>query len=259
MTKSIESRLSSLVYFQRTKPPALDADYIVLDLASNAGAKQAFERYNIAVKSKGRENLLYVHRDARRLQSEAPFDFNGANNIVILDKENGFHGWLKFEGSENLVVLLGGGGHFALGATLYNGDTLVSGRGVHSWGIRVWVQGETVCTIGDDCLFSENIQVRTTDHHSIIDLETWTQANRPADVTIGRHVWIGANCIVTKGSNIGEGSIIAPTALVTGSVPPKELWGGVPARMIRRNVSWVPSHPLADPAEIAVLRNLLKP
>jgi acetyltransferase-like isoleucine patch superfamily enzyme len=259
VTKSIESRLSSLVYFQRTKPPALDADYLELDLATSAGASRAFERYNIVVKSNGRENLLYIHRDARRLESAAPLDFNGSNNVVILDKENGFHGWMKFEGSDNLVTLLGGAGHLALGATLYSGDTLISGRGVNSWGIRVWVQGGTICTIDDDCLFSENIQIRTTDHHSIIDLETWTQANRPADIIIGRHVWIGANCSVTKGSNIGEGSIIAPMALVSGRVPPKELWGGVPARMIRHNVSWVPSHPLADPAEIAVLRDLLKP
>ena len=76
-------------------------------------------------------------------------------------------------------------------------------------------------------------------------------------MTIGRHVWVGGNCLITKGSNIGAGAIIAPGTLVSGVIPPTELWGGVPARKIRDKVSWVPSHPVADPAQIAALRELL--
>ena len=253
----MSSRLSTLVYFEKKTLPNLVVDYRALDLSSESGAAEAL-RFNIKSPPQGAGNVLYLHREASRLESESLFEFEGDGNTIIIDKECNFHGWLKFEGGSNLVVFLGGRSYLNLGATLYGGDTLVTGCGFVAWGIRIWVQGGTVCTIGDECLFSESIQIRTTDHHSIIDLQTGAQTNQPADVTIGRHVWIGANCIVTKGTTIGDGSIIAPAALVSGAVPRTQLWGGVPARMIRDNVSWVPSHPIADPAEIARLFDLLK-
>jgi len=253
--KTLAARLASLAYFQDTVLPLIDRDYIALDLATADGASQAHERFGIRAEHAGYKNLLYVHRDAGLLPREIRVELRGQENTIVLNK-NALQGWLSFEGDRNLVVALGETYQMAIGATLYSGDTLVVGRRVDSWGIRVWVQGGTVCTIGDDCLLSENIQIRTTDHHSVIDLASWQQTNAPADVTIGRHVWIGANCIIVKGTNIGDGSIIASAARVSGGVPPCELWGGVPARKIRDNVSWVKSHPIPEPGEIAQLREM---
>lgn len=53
-------------------------------------------------------------------------------------------------------------------------------------------------------------------------------------VTIGANVWIGANCVLLAGSSVGDNSVIAAGSVVRGEVPTGELWGGVPARMIRR-------------------------
>jgi len=74
----------------------------------------------------------------------------------------------------------------------------------------------------------------------------------PADIEIGRHVWIGPSCVIGKGVKIGDGSIVATNSVVNHSIGPAELWGGVPAREIRRQVSWVRSLP-PDPTEIAAL------
>lgn len=249
----LAARLAGLPYFRRRPPLSIERDYIALDLTDAAGAREARERFAIFAEPAGQGNVLYVHRDAERSAREVRVEFHGSDNTIVLNKQ-ALHGWIKFEGDGNLLVSLGDTGHLSVGATLYSDDTLLIGERVVAWGIRIWVQGATVCTIEDDCLLSEDIQIRTTDHHSIIDLATWAQTNAPSDVTIGRHVWVGPNCIITKGSNIGEGSIIAPAALISGTIPPKELWGGVPARKIRDNVSWVPSHPVADPAQIARLR-----
>jgi acetyltransferase-like isoleucine patch superfamily enzyme len=253
--KALAARLAGLPYFQRTAPPSIEDDYVAFDLATAAGANEARARFAISADPTGERNVMFVHRDVATSTRALLVEFRGSDNVIVLNRDS-LHGWIKFEGDGNVLVSLGDSGHLAVGATLYSRDTLVIGRRVVAWGIRIWVQGGTLCTIDDDCLLSESIQIRTTDHHSIIDLATWTQTNAPSDVTIGRHVWVGANCIVTKGANIGEGSIIAPAALVSGSIPDKELWGGVPARKIRGNVSWVGSHPVADPADIARLREL---
>lgn len=51
-------------------------------------------------------------------------------------------------------------------------------------------------------------------------------------VDIGDDVWLGARSIVLPGVTIGPGAIVAAGAVVTHSVPPLQIVGGVPARQI---------------------------
>ena len=44
--------------------------------------------------------------------------------------------------------------------------------------------------------------------------------------------WIGYRATLMAGVTVGRGAIIAAGAVVTKSVPPFEIWGGVPARKI---------------------------
>ena len=53
------------------------------------------------------------------------------------------------------------------------------------------------------------------------------------DVIIENDVWVGANVTILKGVEIGEGSIVAAGSVVTKSVPPYSIVGGVPARVIK--------------------------
>jgi len=54
-----------------------------------------------------------------------------------------------------------------------------------------------------------------------------------APIVIEDNVWIGTRAIILKGVTIGEGSVVGAGAVVTRSVPPGVLVGGVPARVIR--------------------------
>lgn len=53
-----------------------------------------------------------------------------------------------------------------------------------------------------------------------------------AEIIIEEDVWIGANVIVLKGVTIGKGAIVAAGAIVNKSIPPYEIWGGVPVKKI---------------------------
>jgi galactoside O-acetyltransferase len=54
-----------------------------------------------------------------------------------------------------------------------------------------------------------------------------------APIVIEDDVWIGAGAIVLPGVTIGRGAIVAAGAVVTSSVAPMTIVGGVPARPIR--------------------------
>ena len=63
---------------------------------------------------------------------------------------------------------------------------------------------------------------------------------RTAPIDIADNVWVGGRAIILKGVAIGDGAIVASGAVVTKNVPPRTLVAGVPARVIRENVSWKP-------------------
>lgn len=52
--------------------------------------------------------------------------------------------------------------------------------------------------------------------------------------TIGNDVWIGTNALIKAGITIADGAVIGMGAVVTKNVGPYEIWGGNPARLIRK-------------------------
>jgi acetyltransferase-like isoleucine patch superfamily enzyme len=92
--------------------------------------------------------------------------------------------------------------------------------------------------IGQNCMFSTNVTIRTGDSHSIIDLESGTRINDAKDVIIGDSVWVGANAVLLKGVNIGNNSIVGTGSVVSGSFIPNVVLAGIPAKIVKNNVSW---------------------
>ncbi len=54
------------------------------------------------------------------------------------------------------------------------------------------------------------------------------------DVVIQNDVWIGRNVTILSGVNIGNGAVIGTGSLVTKDIGPYEIWGGNPAKLIRK-------------------------
>jgi acetyltransferase-like isoleucine patch superfamily enzyme len=93
-------------------------------------------------------------------------------------------------------------------------------------------------TLGDDCMLSDGIDIRTSDSHAIFDAASGRRLNPPADVCLGRHVWLGTHVAVLKGVTIGDGTVIGARSVVTGDVPAGCIAAGVPARVLRDGVTW---------------------
>jgi acetyltransferase-like isoleucine patch superfamily enzyme len=52
-------------------------------------------------------------------------------------------------------------------------------------------------------------------------------------VIIGKNVWVGNNVTILKNSEIGDNSIVATGAVVTGKFPANVIIGGIPAKIIK--------------------------
>ncbi len=57
------------------------------------------------------------------------------------------------------------------------------------------------------------------------------------DVRIGNDVWIGRGVIIMSGVTIGDGAVIAAGSVVSKNIGDYELWGGNPAKFIKKRFS----------------------
>jgi acetyltransferase-like isoleucine patch superfamily enzyme len=94
-------------------------------------------------------------------------------------------------------------------------------------------------TIGNNVVIGGNTVIYDTDFHS---LDPLIRSNKELDrkntvklpVYINDNVFIGAHSSILKGVAIGENSIVGACSVVTKNIPANEIWGGNPAKFIRK-------------------------
>lgn len=88
--------------------------------------------------------------------------------------------------------------------------------------------------IGKCCRISHNVRIYTQSSIADFDFSMGEVPSKFGSVTLGDYCWIGANVLINPGVSIGENSVVGANSVVTRDVPPFEIWGGVPAKFIRR-------------------------
>ena len=98
------------------------------------------------------------------------------------------------------------------------------------------IRCENSVTIGNDVGIARRVTIMDSDSHSIFSGKEDNTVSAP--IVIGNHVWIGTNAKILKGVTVGDGALIAAGAVVTRDVPPYSIVAGIPARVIKENISW---------------------
>lgn len=170
--------------------------------------------------------------------------------IQAVDIKNNFqiNGLLSYSGKGKIKI---GENFKANSGRRFNpigGDTIlrfvVKNNAIVEIGDNVGISNSTiVCwnkvTIGNNVLIGGGCKIWDTDFHSL--KPELRLKNNDSDATIRSiricdNVFVGGSSLILKGVTIGENSIIAAGSVLSKSVPANEVWGGNPAKFIKKNL-----------------------
>lgn len=169
--------------------------------------------------------------------------YNSKNNVVTIGSESGFYGTcINFVGTDSSVYIA---------PTKYK----ISNLSIHLCKKNQLIKiGENfsvnsanfACTdndisvlIGDDCMFSWDINLQAGDSHPVYDKKTGERINTAKFIEIGNHVWLCRNTTVLKNVKIHDNSIVAANSTVTKSFKePNSVIAGNPAKIVKKDIEW---------------------
>lgn len=170
------------------------------------------------------------------------FDISGRNNVIIVGpKARLFNCKIKIIGDGNRLEIKGGStiiSNTSFWMQHEPNEIIIGHDSTIEGGHLAAIEG-TKITVGNDCMFSSDIEIRTGDSHSIINTVTDKRINPSADVLIGNHVWLTAHVRVMKGAVLPDNSIVGNSAMVTNKFEKENsVYAGIPAKYIKDNINW---------------------
>ena len=102
----------------------------------------------------------------------------------------------------------------------------------------LFMSSDSEIIIKNKVLFGPNVSIITGDHpidlrgKYIFDIKD-KKPGEDLPVIINDDVWVGAGATILKGVTVGEGAVIASSAVVINNVKPYSIVGGVPAKHLK--------------------------
>lgn len=98
-------------------------------------------------------------------------------------------------------------------------------------------------SIGNDCMFANNIDIYGTDGHTIIN-NNGKILNIGREIMIGNHVWVGKDVKINKNTIIPNNCVIGWNSVVTRQFHQDNcVIAGNPAMVVKENISWLRDFP----------------
>ncbi len=201
---------------------------------------------NVKITFIGNGNTVRIGRSCL---SNVVIEIHGDDNVIEFDEDccvtNAIiKAWVDRAG-RNAVKLtrtrIGRGVQYSQGQIILGGDcvSVEIGEGTNIIEAKLFaVERHSRIEIGPWCLFSWNIEIRTSDWHPIFDIESGQRINMPAPVRLAERVWVGSDVRILKGVTVGAGSVIGVGSIVTRDIPASCVAVGNPARVVRTGISW---------------------
>lgn len=191
-------------FFFRTK--------IVLD--EDNSFESTYEVYSSSIYCKGSGNSINIHN--KLMHSEIRIE--GNNNALLLEEGGSV--------SHSNILIRANNAHITVG------------RRTDILSVCIVCQGErNYIEIGDDCLFSRDVDIWNSDTHTIYDSDG-NVINYSAPIKIGNHVWIGKHVRILKNVTIGDNTVVGMNSVVSKNLPNNSIAVGAPATVTKSNITW---------------------
>lgn len=165
----------------------------------------------------------------------------GGNSIFIGSCSSISNCSIFFKGSKNVLRILDGVNLHNMTLTFEDDNNLIEigSRTTVENNVEICACESRFVKIGNHCMLSHDISIRTSDSYSIFKIGG-ERLNNAKDVIIGNNVWIGCQSLILKGTIIPDGCIIGARAIVTQGLKANKnsLIVGLPAKIVSEGVYW---------------------
>lgn len=97
----------------------------------------------------------------------------------------------------------------------------------------VWADANSKIVLGNNVLMGPGVGLFSSNHSLVKGQPMTFQERKEASIIIGDDVWLGAHSVITAGTHIANGVVVAAGAVVTRSITQEGvIVGGVPAKII---------------------------
>ncbi len=190
---------------------------------------------------KGKNNALKIDSSARLMNCK--IEITGDANQILIKENTVLNNVNIYVLGNRNRILLSNNISFNQGGILWIEDDyceLIIGEHTSFEDTHIAVtEPNSKITIGSDCMFANDIDIRTGDSHSILDAQTNERINYAQNVAIADHVWVGSHVSILKGAKILSNSIVATRSVVTKMFDQEGvLLAGTPAKIIKDTITW---------------------
>lgn len=144
---------------------------------------------------------------------------------------------ITFSGKNNLISVARDVSITKLCLIMGNNGYCEIGKGTSFVDAQITISDASV-VIGEECMFSWDVEIRTNDGHHIFDRRSGQRINAPRNISIGNHVWIGQDALLLHGFSIGDGSVVGAKTVTSSHFKDHVIVAGNPGRVIKEDIVW---------------------
>lgn len=173
------------------------------------------------------------------------FNCTGKNNLVRLHEDTNFSNCL-FSLSGGMFISIAPSKFNLVGLNIFGKESNIKiGNNFSCWGVEIRChEQQTSVSIGDNCMFAQDILIYPTDVHTIFDQFTGELLNLGEPISIGNHVWCARGVTLLKGAIIRNNVVIGAGSIISRRFNENNIIvAGNPASIIRRGIDWVRDTP----------------